>query len=295
MTPKISVIMPVYNAMPYLPMAIESVINQTFTDWELIIIYGNCTDDSENCAREYAARDNRIRVVCEPMRGVWRALNTGIERCRADIIARMDGDDICLPERFAKQYQFLQNHPEIIAVGGYMENIDKDSLPQGRFSKPPCTHTQLRNQMTACNVPFCHPTVMMRRDPLIKSGQYRDICCEDADLWHRLSQFGQFANIPEVLVYYRIHGNNASMGVNAQLSGNRFHHARVVSQFKINQFFGYDKYELNPEYGFWGKIILIILIRYYQFSLTRYFNSFIYVLLSPPYLWGRVWRKLRGK
>ena len=122
--PLISVCMPVYNAKRYLGEAVESILSQTFRDFEFLIIDDGSTDRSLAILQRYAAQDARIRLSSEPNAGYVVRLNEMLHQARGDLIARMDADDVALPERFARQVEFLRSHPEVDVVGGAHENID---------------------------------------------------------------------------------------------------------------------------------------------------------------------------
>src|SRR5262245_14197402 len=117
-TPAISVLMPIYNAGRFLPAAVESVLAQTFADFELIAIDDGSRDGSSEVLAQLAARDPRIRVFAQENRGIVATLNRALELARAPLVARMDADDLSRPDRFAKQIAFLRQHPEVAAVSG---------------------------------------------------------------------------------------------------------------------------------------------------------------------------------
>src|SRR5436305_9543595 len=124
--PQVSVLMPVYNAIRYIGVAVDSVLSQTFSDFEFIIVDDGSTDGSAEILREYAGRDPRIRLISRPNTGLGFALNEALAVARAPFIARMDADDECLPERFEKQIQYLRNHPECVLLGSRVLWIDSD-------------------------------------------------------------------------------------------------------------------------------------------------------------------------
>src|SRR3954453_17337226 len=123
-TPAVSVVMSVRNVARYAAQAIESVLAQTFTDYEFLIIDDGSKDGTGKILKEYARKDTRIRILTGPERGLSMALNLGIAEARAPLLARMDGDDICLPTRFEKQVAYMHEHPECVLVGCRCELID---------------------------------------------------------------------------------------------------------------------------------------------------------------------------
>ncbi len=128
-TPAVSVVMPLYNARRHLASALDSVLAQTFTDFEIIAVDDGSRDDTLDLLRQYESRDPRVRVLSRPNTGIVGALNDGMRLARADLIARMDGDDLCLPDRFEKQVAYLQQHPDCVLVGSQVLLIDPDGEP----------------------------------------------------------------------------------------------------------------------------------------------------------------------
>ena len=210
--PAISVILPVYNAEAYVREAVESILAQTFTDFECIIINDGSTDGSGAILHELAARDNRILLVEQPNGGLVSALNKGLEIARADLIARMDADDVSMPERFALQYARMVQNPELAVLGSFMRNMDKEGDIIG-LDKYPLTPKAAARHVEYSGCPVAHATVMMRRDAVLKAGGYRNAFfhAEDYDLWLRMIDLGYaFASLPQPLYDRRWHGANVS-------------------------------------------------------------------------------------
>ena len=210
--PLISVILPVYNAEKYVREAVESVLAQTFSNFELIVINDGSTDGSGAVLRELAARDTRIVLVDRSNGGLVSALNEGINLARADLIARMDADDIAMPERFSEQYRRMSEAPHLGAVGSFILLIDADGeiVRQGHY---PVSEGDVENFLEA-GCPFAHPTVMMRKEAVVAAGGYRRAFshAEDYDLWLRIHELGYaLSNIPKPLLKYRVHDTNVSL------------------------------------------------------------------------------------
>lgn len=202
--PRITVAMSVFNNAPYLTHAIESICAQTFGDFEFLIVDDGSTDDSMAIIARFAASDSRIRPIPQTNAGLIASLNRIIGEARAPLIARMDGDDIALPERFARQIAFLDANPEIGVLGTGCICIDVDGLPHPRrFENVVSTEEILKDLKNG--PPLCHPSVMMRRDALRAVGGYHRAYrhCEDYDLWLRLSEAVPMANLPDRLLLYR--------------------------------------------------------------------------------------------
>lgn len=196
---KVTVLMPVYNAEKYLDEAICSILDQTFTDFEFLIIDDGSTENSINIISSYS--DSRIRFVKNEQNvGISRTLNRGIELASSDLIARMDADDISLPERLQKQYEYLMNHPECGLVSTHVENISEDGKslwfyqPDGRFA--------YFNLTFLCWI--YHPSVMYRRQAVTDSGMYPLSYAEDYRLWCKLIRRYKIYNLPEILLKYRV-------------------------------------------------------------------------------------------
>lgn len=208
MPPIISVIMPVYNGERFLREAIDSILNQTFSDFEFIIINDGSTDGTLEIIQSYT--DERIRVVNNELnQGIVACLNHGTELARGEYIARMDADDISLPERFEKQVDYMNNHIDVGVLGGNVIEFDINSKKE-KITSLPLGDLPIRWMMCFEN-PLRHPTIMMRKKLLVTVGGYKDFkASEDYDLWQRLSCFTKLANLKESILMYRYHGNNLS-------------------------------------------------------------------------------------
>lgn len=211
MKPLISVLMPVYNAERYVAEAVESILGQTFTDFEFLIVDDGSTDGSLAILRRYAEQDNRIRLISRPNTGLVIALNEMLGKARADLIARMDADDIAMPGRFAAQVAFLRDHPEVVCVGGRQQIIDASGRPLWVYH-PPESDPEIQEVALSGRCPINHPSAMMRREAVLEVGGYREemMPAEDLDLWLRLGERGQLANLPQVVLKYREHDRSVS-------------------------------------------------------------------------------------
>lgn len=207
--PKISIVMPVFNAENYLHESIGSILSQTFTDFELIIIDDGSTDSSRDIVKSYP--DNRIILIENPHNFI-RSLNSGINVSRGKYIARMDADDCMLPHRLEIQYQYMEDNPDIDICGTWMETFGDRS----QIVKTSVKHDDIALHLLKGNS-LCHPTVIMRKDALRRCKSYPNlyqlkyIYAEDYKLWVDLIKNGlKFANTPEVLLQYRISQKQAS-------------------------------------------------------------------------------------
>lgn len=211
MQPKVSVLFPVYNGERFLEESIDSILNQTFRDFELLILleYGSNAASREIVERKKA--DGRIRVIenTEGRLGLAESLNLGMREAKGEYIARMDADDISLPKRFEKQVKYLDRHPDIVMCGTAMRGLYDDGHmdDRGYFTDP----GSIRFECMLGN-PFGHPTVMWRKDVFLREKLfYRNTpYSEDFELWKRVVELFPCANLKEYLLVYRLHGESAS-------------------------------------------------------------------------------------
>jgi len=207
MTPPVSVIMPVYNAEQYLSSAIESILAQTFCDFEVIALDDGSTDSSPEILARYGKQDRRVRVFTRPQATLGALLNEGLREAQGDYIARMDADDISRPTRFEQQLQYLHTHPDVGIVGAQALAIS----PEGEPIRPldhPVDHDEIEWDLLSGNgASLRHPAVMMRADVIQKVGGYSgDLeTAEDVDLYLRVAEVARLANLPETLLEYRYH------------------------------------------------------------------------------------------
>jgi glycosyltransferase involved in cell wall biosynthesis len=200
---KITVILPVYNAMPYLPDAIDSILRQTYENFVLYIINNGSTDQSEDYVK--SLRDNRIVYFNLGKANLVKALNLGLRNSNTEYIARMDADDISDIHRFEKQIHFLKGNPEIGIVGTqgkYFGNIDKRTVSINL----PYTNEEIINSMLQSKHAIIHASVMMRLN-LLRGQLYNEdyFPCEDFEFFLRLSANVKFSNLEEELYFFRIH------------------------------------------------------------------------------------------
>ena len=206
-SPRVSVVMPAYNAQSFIADAISSILDQTFSDFEFIIINDGSIDATVSIIKTFA--DPRIRLINMPRNmGIVAALNAGLDAARGEYIARMDSDDMSLPERFARQVEHLDTHPECAVVG--VQPICFGAL--NLIGNPNPANLTMIKMLTENQI--CHPGVMIRRAVLDEynlryNPDYET--CEDYELWTRVLQHAQIHNIPDRLLKYRVHGNNLTI------------------------------------------------------------------------------------
>lgn len=231
MKPEISVLLPLYKADKYIRSAISSILNQTFNNFELIIICDDPSDDTKKILNEYALLDHRVKVYYQEKKGLVESLNTGIDYSEGKYIARMDADDISLPERLEKQYWYMEKNPGIGVCGTNIETIDENGKRIGKIIFP------TRDKEIKANLffysPFAHPSVIIRKKFLAsKCFKYDPLYrhAEDYELWTRFSKITNFANLDDTLLLYRVHSSSIGMAYNSE-------QAKVTNFIRMNQIY----------------------------------------------------------
>ena len=209
--PLVTVLMPVFNCEAYVGEAIESILNQSFRDFEFIVINDGSTDRSGDILARYERMDERVKVYHQENRGIISSLNRGCDLARGRYIARMDADDISLAERLAKQVRYMEAHPEIGVLGTWIEYVDENGSSQGNWCMP--TMPALIDWSLFFGSCLAHPSVMMRREVVERLGFYHQVVlqAEDYDLWVRASVVTKLANVPEILLRRRLWEGNDSV------------------------------------------------------------------------------------
>jgi hypothetical protein len=246
-TPKVSVVMPVYNGKDYLREAASSVLHQTFTDFELIIINDGSTDGTPSILEEIAA-DKRVRVLHnEENRGLTYTRNKGIANSRGQYIAMLDSDDAALPKRIEKQVIFLDSHPEFALVGSSINLVSSD----GRYIRTqyyPTPPAYIPSLLLFQNN-FAQSTVMLRRSALpAECYRLEYPPAEDYDLWVRMAANHKVANLDAALVKYRIHGASIST-VQANTQQQSIHKIQAAQLSQIGVAATADELRLHAQIG----------------------------------------------
>ena len=204
--PLVSVVLPCRDAERYIRAALESILEQSYRELEILIIDNASADTTPEIVTGYAAADPRIRYLRnETDIGIAGSLNRGLREATGELIARMDADDIALSERLAKQVAYLEANPNCVICGTniVLINADDEEIGRREFGTD---DADIKRRMLI-DIPFCHPATMFRRQAVVEGGVYYDEqwrTVEDRDFWLRLADHGLYANIPEDLMRYRI-------------------------------------------------------------------------------------------
>lgn len=247
--PDISVILPFYNASQHLSEAIQSVLLQTFTNFELILINDGSTDESLKIAKTFEKKDKRITILNQNNLGMATALNNGIESSTTNLIARMDGDDICDPNRFQLQFELIQTLPANSLVSSLVTPFSSGKISEGTMRY----FYWLNSKITSKNIldglfkesPLIHPSVLFTKEAFYNAGKYIEYNGpEDYDLWLKMAETGTiFAKVDKVLLNYRIHSNNLSRNDMTHYGREAFRERQYhhLSKMIISNFFGPNK------------------------------------------------------
>lgn len=225
MQPLISVVLPVYNTENYITTSIQSIINQSYSNFELIILDDGSTDRTAEIVRTFD--DKRIRFIQHENMGMAATLNKGIQLAKGSFIARQDADDVSYPDRFEKQITFLLENPAVAMVGSFARII-QDGNNQLRYLKHPFRNNSIKFFLFFDN-PFVHSSIMMRKNVVIEMGCYqinRASLIQDYDLWSKIADKYQVANLPEVLLDYR----EVSSGISQEELKNNTYREKVIDQ-----------------------------------------------------------------
>lgn len=209
-SPRVSVLMAVFNTREFVEAAVRSVLRQDFSDLELVIVDDGSTDGSTSLLQSLAAEDPRVVLVSRPNRGLIATRNELLALARGELIAWMDSDDVSVPDRLSRQVRRFEAEPALVCLGGAALCIDPEGYPLS-VERFPLPHDEiLAGQAEGGAMRF--PTTMMRSEPARRTGGFREPfrLGEDLDLFCRLSELGRMANLPEVLLEYRQHPRSAS-------------------------------------------------------------------------------------
>jgi len=205
---KVTVLMPVYNGLPYLAEAVQSILSQTLNDFTFLIIDDGSTDGSSKFLEHL--NDPRIRVLHQLHVGLGATLNIGLAMCETEFLARMDADDVALPDHIATQLSFLSAHREVGTVGSQIAYLGLGGHT-GFSPRLPCDHETIYADLLHLRHALCHATIVCRTEIIKQIGGYRiNGCGEDWDMMLRIGEASRLANVDRVLYLYRLHPNSAN-------------------------------------------------------------------------------------
>jgi glycosyltransferase involved in cell wall biosynthesis len=307
----ITVVMPVYNGEKFLRPAIESVIGQSFQDFELLVVDGGSTDSSRQILNAFRAEDKRVKVIDQPRPGYAAALNSGIDKAAHELIAMMDADDLMMPNRLERQLSFMMSHPRASVVCSYAYLIDIKGKIIGTSQNDVDVERGIEERDPTLFSEIVNPSVLMRRSDIVKVGGYREtfIFAADRDMWTRLATSGYNIKCqPEFLLGYRLHMGAVSaeaMHRNALFA--TYSNVNFVQRIRGEAELAFSEFLLQRrqrplgrrlnEWRFWTALM------YYKRA-TRYrgerwwmgcASSFAIALsLAPYYVIKRTWLKSRA-
>lgn len=268
-SPKVSVLIPAYNAEKYIDEAIQSIVDQTFIDWELIVINDGSKDETLDKLREWERKDSRIIVLNNEVNlKLCKTLNRGILECKGGYIARMDADDISIKDRLEKQVNFLDQNKEVGIVGGGMyvcdENMNIKNIRSYRGGDKEIRKILFRYS------PFCHPAVMIRKSILEEVGGYDEKMAptEDIDLWFRLAKITKLANLQDVILKYRVLPTSESQS-KARLQEMKTLYTRLKAVFE----YGYKISKTDTWYNIAQFLSMFIIPQKFKFWIFNFLRK----------------------
>jgi glycosyltransferase involved in cell wall biosynthesis len=212
-----------FNAQRFLAAAIDSLLAQTLEDFELIVVDDGSRDRTFQIVKEYQARDSRVRGIQIAHGGIVDAANAGLNAARCELIARADADDLSLPNRLAKQFEYMEGHGEVVAVGSRMEVIEPYGSPL-HITDHKLTHEEIEGEfLRGSGWALPQPAAMLRKSVALQVGGYRHDYphSEDFDFFLRMAEVGRLANLPDVLVRYRVHASSSNWKYHRTQMANR--------------------------------------------------------------------------
>jgi glycosyltransferase involved in cell wall biosynthesis len=254
--------MPVYKGDNLLSEAVDSILNQTFSDFEMIIICDDPTHETRLILGNYQQNDSRMRVYFQKRQGLVNSLNKGFSLAFGKYIARMDADDISLPHRFERQVEFMDKNPDIGISGTWVKAIGDIA---GQVWKYPCDHRTMKSQMLFQNA-LAHPSVIIRKNSFFENRfcyNQDDTYAEDYALWVRSIKNLKFANIHEILLHYRVHKSNTDMDIQRK-TANKIRLSQInelgikptKAEFEIHELVSYYEIKLSKDFIIGSKLWL---------------------------------------
>lgn len=256
--PVVSIILPTNNRVNTLKLSVQSVLNQTFKDWELLVLDNGSTDGTEKLMLDYEKKDARIkyiRIEKSKTPGISEYLNLGIELSRGKYIARLDDDDVwCFNNKLKQQTEFFDTNPDYVLTGGGEVMVDKDNRVLYKFYKREKDEDIRKRALISC--PFEHTTIMFRRDAALKVGGYKIMGMnEDWDFFLKLGQIGKFYNFKEYYTNYTQDSQNISMKNQSEVAKNELKIIKLYRKSYPNYYTGFILHLIQYLYSFFPDII----------------------------------------
>jgi glycosyltransferase involved in cell wall biosynthesis len=260
MSKKISVIMSVYNGTSFLEESINSILNQSFSDFEFIIVNDGSDKITKKILINYKKKDKRIILLNQKNKGLTKSLNAGIKICKGELIARQDADDISYKERFTEQIKLFNTNKEIVLCGSFANLINEKNQIIKSITNIPTNDLDIKKKLFDQNI-FIHSTTMYKLKIMNKIGGYNNNFkyAQDYECWCRMSAEGNFANIPNKLIALRVHSQSISatkrkeQNYYALKAKIFFNSKKIINKKKIINFknimFYLNKYDLKKEYA----------------------------------------------
>lgn len=304
----ISVVMPAYNASSFIDLAIESILQQTFQDFELIVVDDGSTDNTLEIVKDYARKDNKVRLIKSQHGGLSCACNLGISESKYSWIARMDADDIALPQRFEKQINAARANPKVVAWGTYVHHMNSKGDILSINPLGPTTEEEFYALRSRGHVAHLHhPTVLLKKEIILKAGGYNSDLepAEDFDLFDRMAYYGPILAIPEALVLYRVHSQSVSMQrFFLQKASMRYvtarHRARIAGEEEVDLKQFIEECKRQPAVSRLQRHIQILGKFWYRkaglfFAEKYYLQAGLYLSMAiasnPSYSIPRIWQQ----
>lgn len=266
--PRISVLMPVYNCENYLHTAIRSILDQTFKNFEFVIVDDRSTDGSWRIIKEYAKKDQRIVAVRNKKHlRTTKTLNRGLRLIKSKYVVRMDADDWSYLNRLQKQFEFMEKHPEVGVSGGAIE-VCNSNLKVLNMRKYPLSDTALRKIIFRYS-PFAHPATIWRRLLLERVGGYNENIplSQDYELYFRVGKICKFANLPDILLKLRVHNDSDSI-----IRGRYQEQYAIYTRIKAFLEFDYNMTFRDKVYTFLQILSMVVIppkIKFWLFNFLR--------------------------
>ncbi len=270
--PLVSVIMPAYNTAEYVEQAVESILNQTYKKFEFIIIDDASTDSTLNILEDFRRKDRRIILIQNKKNlGVTRSLNKGLELAKGEYIIRMDADDWSYPDRFKLQVKLMQDYPNVVVSGSYIE-VSDSKLRTKYIRKYNINDSSIRKHLFRYS-PFAHPATIWKAE-VLKKERYNEIInvSQDYELYFRVGKIGKFMNLNKPLLKLRMHEQSISTTMsNAQLKNT------ILIRLNAVLMLGYNMSVFDKFYNFLQEIVVGLIpvrLRFFIFNLLRKINIY---------------------